>query len=204
MTSDLPNPWHFAATFIAVFFVSSVVLFAIDFVPEKPTPGGTVAGTSTPAVNDAAEPEEPVSISIPAIGVRTSVGNPTSTSIAVLDEALLSGAVRYPTSAVLGEQGTVYLFGHQSYLPIVKNQAFKAFNDLQKLDIGDEIEVYSENSIYTYRVRTVELVDANETLIPLETGEQKLVLSTCNSFGDPGERYVVTARFISKVAEDGA
>lgn len=194
MNTTLPSPWRFAATFLAVFFMSSVVLFAVDFVPEKPE--AQVAGVAISTVVEDTVPEAPVSIVIPSIGVETPIINPTETSIAALDTALLSGAVRYPTSALLGELGTVYLFGHQSYLPVVKNQAFKAFNELQKLTAGDEILVYSATAVYTYRVSAVELVDANEALIALDITSRTLTLSTCNSFGEKSERYVVRAEFV--------
>jgi LPXTG-site transpeptidase (sortase) family protein len=193
----IPSHWRFAAMFIAVFFVSSVALYVVDFVPEKPSDKhGIVAGATTTATMT---PEAPVSITIPAIGVNTSISNPATTSVPILDTALLSGAVRYPTSAVLGQMGTVYLFGHQSYLPVVHNKAFKAFNDLQKLKAGDTITVSSDTADYTYTVRSITLTTAAQGVVPLESNSRTLVLSTCNSFSsDHQERYIVIADFITK------
>jgi LPXTG-site transpeptidase (sortase) family protein len=95
--------------------------------------------------------------------------------------------------------GTVYLFGHQSYLPVVHNHAFKAFNDLQKLKAGDVITVSSGTSEYTYAVRSVTLTTAADGVVALESGSRTLVLSTCNSFSkDHEERYIVIADFITK------
>lgn len=196
MNIGVPSHWRFAAAFVAVFFVSSVALYAIDFVPEKPAVEGTVAGATD---IEAMTPEEPVTISIKAIGVDTPVLNPTTTSVTYLDQELLRGAVRYPTSARLGETGTVYLFGHQSYLPVVKNKAFKAFNDLQKLHEGDTIMVSSATADYEYRVTSVMLTTAAD-IVPLESVGHTLVLSTCNSFGsNREERYVVTADFVVRM-----
>jgi sortase (surface protein transpeptidase) len=42
------------------------------------------------------------------------VVNPSSTDIDVLDQDLTLGAVHYPTSAQLGVNGTVLIFGHSS------------------------------------------------------------------------------------------
>lgn len=185
--------WIFAGIFLFVFFISSTLLVLIDFVPEPKN--------ETKTVREAAPPhgvvEAPVRIVIPSIGVDTSIENPTSVSLSDLDDALLRGAVRYPGSALLGEEAPMFLFGHQSYLPVVRNQAFKAFNDLQKLDAGDEIMVYGDSGVYTYRVDSLERVEAAEALIPLTPGTRSLTLSTCNSFGDPGERYVISASFVS-------
>ena len=189
---------RFFVVFFLVFFVTSVILFIIDFVPEKPTQDSEPTHTEQTLDNEQKEVlalESPTRIVISDIGVDTVIENPTSLSVATLDHALLSGAVRYPDSALLGENATMFLFGHQSYLPVVKNKAFKAFNDLQKLEEGDIIRVYSETAVYEYAVRSVSLVEASEALVPLVQGERTLVLSTCNSFGEPGERYVVQADY---------
>src|SRR3989344_3772308 len=151
-------PWEFLVLFLVVFFLSAVVLFSIDFVPEP------IQKETSPTENaemlEVAEqiPEVPVRIVVGAIGVDTAIQNPTTTDIPSLDAALLKGAVRYPTSALLGENAPLFIFGHQSYLPVVRNQAFKAFNDLQKLKAGDEISIFSQTAEYNYRVQSVTLV----------------------------------------------
>ena len=198
---------RFLGMFFLVFFLSSVFLFAIDFVPERPEVNvAAVAESQQMEEPEQDEPtehfpvEKPVRIAIETIGVDTPVVNPVSIDIQALDDALHSGAVRYPGSAQLGENATMFLFGHQSGLPVVRNQAFKAFNNLQELEDGDVIRVYSETAIYEYTVDSVSLVRAESALIPLTEGERTLVLSTCNSFGDPGERYVVTATFSNRIS----
>jgi LPXTG-site transpeptidase (sortase) family protein len=191
------RPWAFLAVFLIIFFMISVFLFVIDFVPEPITPPHDMATPTAPAV--IMYSEEPVQITIDTIGVDTPVGNPTSIDITILDDALLSGAVRYPTSAKLGEVGTVYLFGHQSYLPVVYNHAFKAFNDLQKLSEGDLITVSSAIADYTYRVSSVRLTTASDGVVSLASTGRNLVLSTCNSFSsNHEERYLVEATFVSR------
>ncbi|MBI3573907.1 sortase [Candidatus Kaiserbacteria bacterium] len=142
--------------------------------------------------------EEPVHVKAPSVGIDISVSDPSSTEVSTLDSALLKGAVRYPNSALLGQNAAVYLFGHQSYLPIVHNQAFKAFNGLQKLKAGDEVIVSSQSADYHYRVTSVRLVEASEATIDLSSGARKLILTTCDSFGTKTQRYVVEADFISR------
>ena len=137
--------WSFLAVFLGTFFVSFSVLAAFDLVPEAPAKVAedtTVPASALSASAMLAAPENAVRVEIPAIDLNVSIENPESTSVAILDDALTRGAVRYPTSAKLGEEGNVILFGHSSYLPIVNNSAFKAFNDIQKLKEGDRI-IYS-------------------------------------------------------------
>lgn len=190
--------WAFLGFFFLIFFLSATFLYIIDFVPEVvPAENQETSAKDTMFVGDS---ETPQRVRIPVIGVDTTINNPGATSLEVLDDALLSGAVRYPGSALLGEDATMFLFGHQSHLPVVRNEAFKAFNNLQNLETGDVISVYSDEAEYQYAVRSVTKVLAEEALIPITEGEKTLVLSTCNSFGDPGERFVVEADFVGKVA----
>lgn len=187
--------WSFLAVFACVFFVSVVVLGWLDFLPQSPlVPEVATVASATPSV---AVAELPIKIEIPAVGISADIVNPTSLDIAVLDRELLKGAVRYPTSARLGETGNAVLFGHSSYLPVVHNQAYKTFNGIQKLAAGDAVTVYSSGTAYTYRVRSVAKENANNnSAIPLSVIGKMLTLVTCNSFGAKTDRFVVTADFV--------
>jgi len=203
--------WNFLGAFLLVFFITLSALVALGIAPRElmlserreSTPREEPRSTSTPVrqnidtLFEAGEGESPVGIEIPSVGVKANVVNPTSTDIRTLDEALLSGAVRYPTSAKLGEEGNVLLFGHSSYLPIVQNQSFKAFNEISKLEPGAPIVVYSEGRRYVYAVETVREADVENDAIPLSRDGSMLTLVTCNSFGDTSDRFIVTASLVS-------
>lgn len=195
--------WSFLAVFLLFFFTALSMLTALDLVPENkktaktPEPSNLVASV---AGTREAKPELPTRVEIPAIGLKTTVANPTSVKVDVLDAALLKGAVRYPTSAELGQMGNVILFGHSSYLPVVNNKAYKAFNEIQNLTEGDKIYVYGEKQMYVYEVETVSQEDAKSAAIPLEVGEPTLTLATCDSFGEKTDRFVVVAKLVESRA----
>lgn len=216
------KPWETALVFLILFFLFSVFFFLIDFVPEPITAAPTathatqtaptvtvsqvtsrahvsnvnlIAGPA-PAVTDTHTGELPTRVVIAKVGIDTPISNPSSASLTTLDNALLSGAVHYPGTAYLGEVGSVLLFGHQSYLPVIHNQAFKAFNNVQKLSAGDIVSVYAGSTEYRYAVRSVTLVTVEFGNIPLETTGATLTLVTCNSLGEKEERYIVKADFI--------
>ncbi len=145
--------------------------------------------------------ELPVKVAIPTLGLSVKVANPATTNVDSLDQYLLSGAARYPTSATLNQNGTVVLFGHSSYLPVVINQAYKTFDGIQKLKSGDEIKVYSATNVYTYAVTTVQQENENTGYgIPLTSNGHTLVLATCDSFATKSDRFVVTATLIGSSA----
>jgi len=201
--------WSFLGVFVLAFVGSTIVLGQMDLLPNDPFATNNLAGTisndltksSASSLAATVVPpqvvlEEPFKITIASIGLTATIANPTTTDVETLDAWLLKGAVRYPTSAKLGQVGNVVLFGHSSYLPIVGNQAYKTFNDIQKLKKGDLVTVSSRGTAYTYVVRTVAKENANNDSIPLSVSGRVLTLATCNSFGLKSDRFVVTADFV--------
>lgn len=191
--------WSFLAAFLAVFFVSFSTLATFDLIPEAPAPVAEavkVPSESLAASVALALPEDVMRVEIPAVGINVTVKNPDTTDVEALDEALLTGAVRYPTSAKLGQEGNTILFGHSSYLPIVNNKAYKAFNEIQNLEKGDRITVYGESTAYVYAVTQVASADAEDAAIPLTKTGHTLTLATCDSFGKKTARFIVTADLV--------
>lgn len=198
MQKVLARKWSFLGLFLLSFALSVWVLAAFDLLPNPPK-AEVEPVASTPVELDPAAPlvaEEPTRIEAPSIKLSAAVSNPSSTAVAELDRELLSGAVRYPTAAKLGEDGNVVLFGHSSYLPIVANPAMKTFNNIQKLTVGAEIRVYGADTVYVYHVRSVEKENAETGAIPLSVSGKVLTLATCNSFGAKEDRFIVTADFV--------
>lgn len=194
---------------LVIFVASTFALISLDIYPDPSGHGKALADTArqevhgvfeTTTTNSASlahEGEEvPVRIVIDAIGVDASIENPASANVATLDNALLSGVVHYPGSGNLDSTTNMFLFGHSSGLPVIHNQNFKVFNRLSELESGNLIRVQSANAEHVYRVTRVRLTTESEAYVEFNTGRKQLTLSTCNSFGDKSERWVVEADFI--------
>jgi len=138
----------------------------------------------------------PTRLIIPSIAVDTKVYIPRNTSTAVLDADLQKGPVYYPGSGTINT-GNMFIFGHSTGHAVVINKAYKVFNELKNLNSGDIIYVESEGKRFTYRVRSVDKVDKDETLVTFDTKAHLLTLSTCNSFGSKSDRFVVVAEFVN-------
>jgi len=135
----------------------------------------------------------PDRIVAPSIELDRRIVNPGSRDSAVLDSALLKGVVYYPGSGYLNENANMLFFGHSSFLPVVKNENFRAFNRIKELKVGDLIEVYSGDEKYTYRVTSNKMAKDSEVRVNFGSSTPKLTLTTCNSFGEKEDRYVVEA-----------
>lgn len=213
--------WSFLGVFIMVFMLMLLGLGSVGYLPDSVEASDTsktastnaepvVTVTTSPlmvgpaaAVSNAlvaAQGELPVKIVIAKINLSQNIANPSTTNVEALDQYLLNGAVRYPTSATLGQPGNIVLFGHSSYLPVVHNQAFKAFDGIQNLKAGDQITVYSKTHQYVYAVSTVTSMSATSDAIPLTTTGNILTLATCDSFGQKTDRFVVTANLVGSYA----
>ncbi|MBP9749974.1 MAG: sortase [Candidatus Pacebacteria bacterium] len=196
-----PRTTRLGIASIGVFCALSLFLVSVDFVPERRVDAKQAdlesqvedlqrIDSGTLAVTPVSTPTRVV---IESIGVDTSVVTPESADIEVLDRALLTGAVHYPGSPRAGEAGNMLLFGHSSYLPVVKNKAYQAFNELGSLTPGERVIVYSEGYRYEYLVKSVRLARAQDAVINFIAREPTLTLATCNTFGQKQERWVVTA-----------
>jgi LPXTG-site transpeptidase (sortase) family protein len=198
------HPLAFAAAFLAFFFLSLIFLAAVG---ATPNPVASTSSNAVPASSQTAEapanPESPVRIVAKDISLDVTIVNPTSTDINTLDDDLTLGAVHYPTSAELGVDGTVLLFGHSSYLPIVYHQYYKTFDGIQNLKTGELVSVYSATTEYRYSVTGVRVADATDDTdnqIALPSDNKYLTLVTCDSFAAKSNRFIVTASFVGAYA----
>ena len=200
-----PRSGAFFLTSLAALVITFSILSAFDLVPEPLSDrgGATIAEADEPSEPVGPDPNPvvenyaaPVRIVAESVGLDVVVKNPLSSSLDSLNKALLEGAVRYPGSGILSDNENMLIFGHSSFLPVVRNKAFQAFNGLRDLKEGDSIRVYSDKIEYLYSVESVSHVNATETAIPLKSGEKRLTLSTCDTFGKKTDRYVVDASFI--------
>jgi LPXTG-site transpeptidase (sortase) family protein len=208
----------FVIAFFVVFITTYAILFWLDFLPELVDKKAselvaqetteqlslpieeeiltTLNTNNSQTLETANTPVFPISIEIEALDRTIAVLNPTSRINSDLDAALLEGAVRHPDSATLAQSGTVFILAHSSYLPVVRNKNFQAFNGIQNLEWGDTINLTAEDGIYVYRVDKVYRASAQDVVVPIAGPTKRLVLATCNSFGSIDDRYIVEADLI--------
>jgi len=179
---------------LSIIFLFNLVPTELEFGPGQDVTKETTVKNEGDLVIKAILPNH---IKIPKIDVDVSISNPESDSVTILDEYLKKGAVHYPGSGNL-LVGNMFLFAHSTGIKVVQNQAYKAFNNLKSLSSGDVIEVSGEDGkIYVYKVSSVKLATDKDVLVTFDRKDRMLTLSTCNTFGQKSERYVVEAYFDS-------
>lgn len=192
----LENKGYFFINLFIILTITFSILYLFGLVPES---FKTIVGRDPVVeVKENKVGELPVSVVIPEIGVNAQIYNPSTTSVEVLDSFLLKGAVRYPGSGLLGGTGNIFLFGHSTGFKIVNNQAYKTFSNLRDLKKDDLIHVFSDKYEYVYKVTTVSMVSADKALVEFDTKNEMLTISTCNTFGQKSDRYVVQSLYVAK------
>lgn len=189
---------------LGVSFLSFTALYLLGVVPDElrvlddKLPPPAPLATTTPGSGGSVVADLPERIVIDKIGIDTPVQNPDATDDKTLNAELLKGAVRYPGSGTLGK-GNMFLFGHSTGIRVVNNQAYKAFNRLRELRLGDVIRIQSGTKEYNYKVTSVSLVDSDAKLVDFTRKADMVTLSTCNVFGEKQERFVVEAIFVKSI-----
>lgn len=168
--------------------------------PSTPPEVPVAVEEGADAIESVIEGILPERIVIDKIGVSSPIMHPKTTDTRVLDEELKKGVVHYPGSGYLNENSNIFLFGHSTGLANVRNKAYEAFNDLNKLNIGDVIKIYAKDGVYEYSVVNISLTEANQALVTFGADKKMLTLSTCNTFGKKEERFVVVAELVRRIA----
>lgn len=103
------------------------------------------------------------------------------------DPDALDKGVGHMSSTVLPGQGEqIVLSGHRDTV----------FRNFAELELGDTFVVEMPYGDYTYEIKDTEIVDADDTSVVGEMGEEVLVVSTCYPFdyvGSAPERFVFYA-----------
>lgn len=101
-------------------------------------------------------------------------------------EDLKKGVGHLPGSAQPGQRGNMYLAAH--------NDIFgEIFRYLDKLDVGDEFQVYAGETSYTYVVREKRIIEPHQVEVMLPTTEPVATLQTCYPYLIDTHRLVVVA-----------
>lgn len=128
------------------------------------------------------------------IGLQTPVNFSEKTvDKTVLLDDMRDGTVRYPQTALPGQEGNVVIFGHSSS-PWWSPGRYKfVFSVLDKMNNGDFILLDYHNARYIYKVYNVKIVDSDNYAVLNQGSSHILSLITSSPAGSDYKRLVVSA-----------
>lgn len=130
----------------------------------------------------------PTRVVIPSAGIDAAV---SEVGVVVQDgraewETAWRAAGHHIDSARPGQPGNMVLTGHVS---VADNRNIPVFRDLDRVRVGDQIEVYSGGSVFTYATRDVKVVGPNTVSVLRSDSRSLVTLITCTK--DLRQRLVV-------------
>ncbi len=109
--------------------------------------------------------------------------------------ALMKGVAHSYGTGFPGTNSTIFLFAHSTNTLANVSKYNAVFYELKDLEPGDKIIVFFSGFKYTYTVTEKQTVGAKDTdWLTEDTGEERLVLSTCWPPGTTLKRLIVIAK----------
>jgi LPXTG-site transpeptidase (sortase) family protein len=136
---------------------------------------------------------------IPSLSLEAPVIYIDEKGEAAYQNALAHGVVHYPGTALPGEYGNVYIFGHSSDVPWSKGDYKTIFAPLPQIQNGDLIYFTDHaGQEFIYEVTQTQIVSPKDlsVLDQHENKERLLTLQTSYPIGTALERFIVVARLL--------
>ncbi len=156
--------------------------------PEPQSPGQSAGANTT---------VQPDMLWIDSLNITAPIKYVDEANEAVFQEALQDGAVHYPGTALPGQPGNVYIFGHSSDYIFTPGDYKTVFALLPRISEGAEIKVTDRDGhLYTYVVTRQFVAGPNDIhlLSQYDYKEKLLTIQTSYPIGTALKRYIVEAR----------
>lgn len=138
-------------------------------------------------------------IVIPKINVNAPVVLEPSLAEKNIQRSLQDGVVHYAGTALPGEPGNVAIVGHSSNDWWEPGNYKFVFALLEKMAVGDKIQINYNSHKYVYEVSSTKVVEPTDLSVLAPTAEPTLTLITCTPPGTSWKRLIVSARQIEPV-----
>ncbi len=146
-----------------------------------------------------AKPARADYLEIPSLGISAPVIYAAEKNEAAYQKALKQGVVHFPQTALPGQEGNCYIFGHSSDYIWSRGNYKSIFATLPSIKKGEEILISdSQGAEYSYTVIDTAVVAANDlSVLNQDTkGKRILTLQTSYPVGTALKRFIVRAEMI--------
>lgn len=133
-------------------------------------------------------------LAIPDLGLTVPLVYVDTTDEITFQRGLEQGVVHYPSTALPGERGNAYYFGHSSDYVFKKGNFKTAFATLPKIEVGARVYITNHaGQQFVYMVREKKIVSSQDVsvLSQGDRAEKLLTLQTSWPLGTALKRYVV-------------
>lgn len=138
---------------------------------------------------------KPNLVIIPSLNITAPIVYATSTTEQNFQANLKNGVVHYPGTALPGQAGNCYIFGHSSDYLWSNGKYKTVFATLPHMSVGDSIEVTDPNGfVYIYTVTETKIVSPTALeYLHQDYTKKMLTVQTSYPVGTALERFLVIA-----------
>ncbi|MDD5606165.1 MAG: sortase [Patescibacteria group bacterium] len=147
----------------------------------------------------AGELEEPNRIRVASLDIEAPLIYIDEVGEGPFQEALAQGVVHYPGTALPGQTGNAFYFGHSSDFAYKPGEYKTVFALLPQVAVGDVVEVSdARGRVYSYEIYNTMVVSPTqiEVLGQGDGNERLLTLQTSYPVGTAFKRFIVQAKLI--------
>lgn len=176
--------------FWSIIFQILILVFSLGNTPAHARRDFNGSLTSSKLVNQ---------LVIPALGISAPILFADSVDEKTFQALLKNGVVHYPQTALPGEVGNVYIFGHSSDYWWESGNYKTVFEKLPKIKIGDSITLFdSRGQQFTYEVYETKVIEPTDTAVLDQTtvSTKTLTLQTSYPIGTARQRFIVVAKLV--------
>jgi sortase A len=182
---------YLAAGALLVLFIAGAIYIRISQAKEKPvsnislSPTPTLVPTIDPKIKEFGLKIDKLNLLVPIIK-DVDGGNKEA-----YNKALKEGVAHFKDSALPGEKGNIFIFGHSS--AEVRSDYWKIFATLSDLEVGNEISVFYQGNVYKYKVSEKKTVEPTDLSVLKKGKKEVLTLMTCWPLGTNLKRLIIKA-----------
>ena len=150
-----------------------------------------VMGTTAPGEVQLDQPDR---LAIPSLGLAVPLVYVDTTDEVTFQHGLENGVVHYPGTAIPGERGNAYFFGHSSDYAFKAGHYKTVFAILPRIEVGAKVYITDRTGQqFVYTVTEKKIVEAKDvSVLGQPSSKQKiLTLQTSWPLGTALKRYVV-------------
>jgi len=158
--------------------------------------GGSLDERFQKAVAGEKETMEPNYLLVPSLGIQAPVVYESENSDQAFSKALQNGVVHYPGTALPGELGNCYIFGHSSDYPWKAGNYRTVLALLPSISQGEKILVSGPSgTVFRYRVTKTQIAGPDDVELFNQNNYQSRILTLQTSYpiGTALKRFVVIA-----------
>lgn len=135
-------------------------------------------------------------INIPVINITAPISWGVKNTPENITDALSKGVAHVLYTSLPGETGNVFITGHSSNYPWAKGDYNNIFALLNKMVIGDMVQLKYEGQLFVYKVSETKVVNPDDVSVMYPTSEPVLSLMTCTPVGTNLRRLIVISKQI--------